>query len=94
MPPPTPLQQAAVELLIRLGEGEVVSGEEVYEILGAQDSIIIGDPETCRRKMERYQEAGVDRLMCLMQLGSLRHEHVMESLRLVGEHIIPVFSPK
>ena len=81
-------------LIHRLANNEDVSSEEVYEILGREDSIIIGDPETCRRKMKHYQDIGVDRLLCFQQVGALSHEAVMDSIRLVGEHIVPHFSPK
>ncbi len=65
---------------------------EVYEALEPLDSVIVGDVETCRRKMTKYAEAGVDRLMCLMQYGQLAHEDVMSSMRLVGEALIPEFA--
>lgn len=84
----------AMAMIGRLGTGEQVSGEEVYEILGKHDSIIIGDPKTCRRKMERYRDIGVDRLMCFQQVGPLEHKHIMQSIQLIGDEIIPVFSPK
>jgi alkanesulfonate monooxygenase SsuD/methylene tetrahydromethanopterin reductase-like flavin-dependent oxidoreductase (luciferase family) len=51
--------------------------------------VIIGDVETCRRKIEKFQSAGFDRLMCLMQFGHLSHEQVLGSIRLVGEALIP-----
>ncbi|MGE5596316.1 MAG: LLM class flavin-dependent oxidoreductase [Hyphomicrobiales bacterium] len=84
----------SMALIHRLANNEDVSSEEVYEVLGREDSIIIGDPEICRRKMKHYQEIGVDRLLCFQQVGGLSHEAVMDSIRLVGEHIIPHFSPK
>ena len=84
----------AIALVGRLARGEEVSGEEVYEVLGREDSIIIGDPETCRRKMARYRDIGVDRLLCFQQVGGLSHESIMDSIRLVGQHIVPEFSPK
>lgn len=95
--PGTEQSSAALDsmaLIHRLANNEDVSSEEVYEVLGREDSIIIGDPETCRRKMKHYQEIGVDRLLCFQQVGGLSHQAVMDSIRLVGEHIIPHFSPK
>jgi alkanesulfonate monooxygenase SsuD/methylene tetrahydromethanopterin reductase-like flavin-dependent oxidoreductase (luciferase family) len=65
---------------------------EVYEVLEPLESVIVGDVDTCRRKMQRYADAGVDRLMCLMQFGHLSHEQAMGSLRLVGEALIPEFA--
>jgi alkanesulfonate monooxygenase SsuD/methylene tetrahydromethanopterin reductase-like flavin-dependent oxidoreductase (luciferase family) len=87
-----PNKSEAMALIGRLGRGEQTSGEEVYEVLGKHDSIIIGDPKSCRKKMERYREIGVDRLMCFQQVGALKHEDIMQSIRLIGENIVPEFS--
>ncbi len=81
-------------MLDRMMAGEPVSNEEVYEILNADAAVIIGDVASCRKKMQRYQDIGIDRLMCFQQVGHLPHEHIMKSIRLVGEHLIPVFDPK
>src|SRR6266851_4350439 len=89
-----PLEAATMRMIGRLARGEDISGEEVFEILNEQDSVIIGDPETCRRKMARYRDIGVDRLLCFQQVGRLAPEHVKESMRLVGQHLVPYFSPK
>jgi alkanesulfonate monooxygenase SsuD/methylene tetrahydromethanopterin reductase-like flavin-dependent oxidoreductase (luciferase family) len=64
----------------------------VFETLSAQDSLIVGSPETCRRKMKLFAELGIDRLMCFQQVGSLPHDKVMKSIRRVGE-LIPEFDP-
>jgi alkanesulfonate monooxygenase SsuD/methylene tetrahydromethanopterin reductase-like flavin-dependent oxidoreductase (luciferase family) len=63
-------------------------------VLGQQDSIIIGDPETVRRKMKHYQDIGVDRLLCFQQVGGLSHDSIMKSIELIGSEVIPYFSPK
>src|SRR5438034_6852644 len=54
-----------------------------------QDMIIVGGPEKCLEKVRRYEAAGVDHLLCLMQAGRLRHEDILESIHLFGELIIP-----
>jgi alkanesulfonate monooxygenase SsuD/methylene tetrahydromethanopterin reductase-like flavin-dependent oxidoreductase (luciferase family) len=51
----------------------------------------IGDPETCIRIVERYEAAGVDQLLCLMQVGRIPHEKIMRSIELFGEKVIPRF---
>jgi alkanesulfonate monooxygenase SsuD/methylene tetrahydromethanopterin reductase-like flavin-dependent oxidoreductase (luciferase family) len=93
-PPKSALEEATMRMIGRLARGEEISGEEVFEVLNAQDSVIIGDPETCRRKMARYRDIGVDRLLCFQQVGRLSPDAVKQSMRLVGEHIVPYFSPK
>lgn len=79
----------ATKLLDRLVAGEQISNEEVYEMLNEQASVIIGDVDACRKKMERYRDIGIDRLMCFQQVGHLPQEHILKSMRLVGEHLIP-----
>ena len=78
-----------IRLLNRQLHGQTLDPEEVYEVLEPLDSVVIGDPDTCQRKLERYAALGVDRLMGLMQFGALRHEAVMRSLRITGEVLVP-----
>ncbi|MFO0688643.1 MAG: LLM class flavin-dependent oxidoreductase [Myxococcota bacterium] len=78
-----------IRLMNRLHAGLEVDPVEVYDALLPIDSVIIGDVETCRRKLARYSALGVDRVMCLMQMGHLPHEQVLLSIRAAGKHLIP-----
>ncbi len=79
------------QLLIgRVVSGEEVSDEEIFEVLSAQDSLIVGSPDTCRKKLRKYADLGIDRLMCLHQIGDIGDDEVMTSIRLIGE-LIPEF---
>ena len=80
-----------IRLMNRQVLGHPIDPLEAYEALADQDSVIIGDVDTCRRKIEKYRDVGFDRLMCLMQFGQLDHDRVMASIRRVGEELIPVF---
>ncbi len=71
----------------RILEGEQVSDEEIFEALRDQDSLIVGSPKTCRKKLRMYADLGIDRLMCFHQVGHLPHDAVMRSIRLIGELI-------
>jgi alkanesulfonate monooxygenase SsuD/methylene tetrahydromethanopterin reductase-like flavin-dependent oxidoreductase (luciferase family) len=84
----------AIALLNRQRAGLPLDPEEVYETLDPIDTVVIGDVDTCRRKLRRIAEQGLDRLMCLMQFGPLPHEAAMRSIRLTGEHLIPEFHPQ
>ena len=44
------------------------------------------------RKLRAYEATGVDRVMCLMQMGMLPHEVVMRSLRTTGKFLIPALA--
>lgn len=83
-----------IRLMNRQVLGEPIDPVEAYEALEDQDSVIIGDVETCRRKVERFRDAGFGRLMCLMQFGHLSHEQAMASIRRVGETLVPAFAPE
>ncbi len=78
-----------VRLMNRQVLGHDIDPVEAYEALEHQDSVIIGDVDSCRRKVEKYQAAGFGRLMCLMQFGHLPHDQVVASIRRVGEALIP-----
>ncbi len=81
----------SAQLMIgRVIQGENVSEDEIFEVLSAQDSLIVGSPETCARKLRAYAGIGIDRMMCLQQMGGIAHDDVMTSIRLIGE-LIPEF---
>lgn len=52
---------------------------------------IIGDPAHAREKVAMFQQAGVDELILVMQLGTVPHEIVMASLRCFAEKVMPHF---
>jgi alkanesulfonate monooxygenase SsuD/methylene tetrahydromethanopterin reductase-like flavin-dependent oxidoreductase (luciferase family) len=79
----------AIALMNRLVAGEKLDPVEAYEALEPYDAVIIGDVETCRRKLLRLEALGLDRLMCLMQMGPLGHNVVMNSIRNAGKLLIP-----
>jgi alkanesulfonate monooxygenase SsuD/methylene tetrahydromethanopterin reductase-like flavin-dependent oxidoreductase (luciferase family) len=81
----------AAFLIARILQGEAVSEDEVFTVLSAQDSLIVGSPDTCRKKLRAYADLGIDRMMCLQQMGAMPHEKVLKSIRLIGE-LIPELS--
>jgi alkanesulfonate monooxygenase SsuD/methylene tetrahydromethanopterin reductase-like flavin-dependent oxidoreductase (luciferase family) len=63
-----------------------------FDILDEMDAIVVGDPDTCIRKARRYQEAGCDQLLCLMQPYDIPPDKVMRSIELFGAYVIPAFA--
>ncbi len=80
-----------IALLKRMAKGEKVSFEEAHECLEDLDSVIIGDVDHCKKKAAKYASIGADRLLCLMQFGSIPHEAVKTSMALAGKELIPHF---
>jgi alkanesulfonate monooxygenase SsuD/methylene tetrahydromethanopterin reductase-like flavin-dependent oxidoreductase (luciferase family) len=58
------------------------------------DSInaMVGDPEFAKEYIQRFEEIGVDELIMVMQMGTVPHELVMESIKTFGEQVIPHFA--
>jgi alkanesulfonate monooxygenase SsuD/methylene tetrahydromethanopterin reductase-like flavin-dependent oxidoreductase (luciferase family) len=53
---------------------------------------VIGDPVHCREIVSRFEKAGVDEIILVMQAGTIPSELVYESIRTFGEKVIPHFS--
>jgi alkanesulfonate monooxygenase SsuD/methylene tetrahydromethanopterin reductase-like flavin-dependent oxidoreductase (luciferase family) len=83
-----------VALMNRQRAGQRLDPEEVFDAVEPYETCIIGDVESCRRKLRSFASTGIDRLMCLMQFGQLSHEAVLRSIELTGKHLVPEFDPK
>jgi alkanesulfonate monooxygenase SsuD/methylene tetrahydromethanopterin reductase-like flavin-dependent oxidoreductase (luciferase family) len=58
-----------------------------------EDSLLIGSPETVRRKVAELREYGVGELVCWMNFGGIPPERARRSMRLFAEEVIPSFRP-
>jgi alkanesulfonate monooxygenase SsuD/methylene tetrahydromethanopterin reductase-like flavin-dependent oxidoreductase (luciferase family) len=70
---------------------KMMQNECTFEDLDQEDMVIVGDVDECARKVERYQRAGLDHFIALMQADRIPHEKVMRSIELFGTEIIPRF---
>jgi alkanesulfonate monooxygenase SsuD/methylene tetrahydromethanopterin reductase-like flavin-dependent oxidoreductase (luciferase family) len=52
---------------------------------------IAGDPDEVVRHCKKYQEAGTDLLLCLVNPYKIPHEKVMQTIELMGRYVIPEF---
>jgi alkanesulfonate monooxygenase SsuD/methylene tetrahydromethanopterin reductase-like flavin-dependent oxidoreductase (luciferase family) len=71
----------------RLGAKIAASGGE--GLRGA-----VGTPDQLREYLRRYEAAGVDQIIFVMQAGRNQHEHIMESLELFGRDVMPEFKER
>jgi len=53
-----------------------------------------GTPEQVREYLERFEQAGVDQVIFVVQAGKNRHEHICESLELFGREVLPAFKER
>ncbi len=54
----------------------------------------IGTPDQIREFLRRYEEAGVDQVIFVLQAGKNRHDHIMESIERFGTEILPEFAER
>jgi len=53
--------------------------------------VLSGDPERCLIQARTYQQADTEILLCHMQTYKVTYQQVMDSIRLIGQHVIPYF---
>ena len=66
-----------------------VGDEHVSNYTVAQDAY--GNADDCIRYVTRLKEAGADEVLFLFQMGTIPHSAIMETIRNVGEKVIPHF---
>ena len=52
----------------------------------------IGTPDQIRQFLRRYEEAGVDQVIFIMQAGKNRHEDICHSLQLFADEVMDEFA--
>ncbi|MFA9461793.1 LLM class flavin-dependent oxidoreductase [Thiohalorhabdus sp. Cl-TMA] len=60
-------------------------------LLEAMGMVVVGSPEACIEKLEKYRAAGVDHLLCAVGAGALPTEVVQESMHTLAERVMPHF---
>jgi hypothetical protein len=53
--------------------------------------IIGGNPDSCIKGVQLYEDAGVDQVILIMQTETIPHEKVLQSIELFGKKVIPAF---
>ncbi|WP_438487467.1 LLM class flavin-dependent oxidoreductase [Streptomyces sp. S186] len=62
--------------------------EELVELLIDEELMICGDPDEVLRQCKRWEQAGADQLSFGLPIG-VSYEDTMNTIRLIGEHVIP-----
>jgi alkanesulfonate monooxygenase SsuD/methylene tetrahydromethanopterin reductase-like flavin-dependent oxidoreductase (luciferase family) len=63
------------------------------EYLVDVNACVLGTPDDCIEMCRRYEAAGIDLLLCLVNPYRIPHEAVLETIELMGRHVIPQFAP-
>ncbi len=81
---PDEAKDQAFPILKKQADGEF----DVHEF-DEQDMVIVGTPDECLKKFLKYEEAGVDQVLCYVNWGYLPQKAVLESISLLGDYVIP-----
>lgn len=81
------------QVVAYLSEEHIPIGDEhLSNYTIAQDAY--GTPEDCIRYVQRLFDAGADEILFLFQMGGIPHDVIMETIRNIGEKVIPHFREK
>ena len=84
------LKQEKEQVVAYLSEEKIPVGDEhLSNYTVAQDAY--GAPEDCIRYVQRLFDAGADEILFLFQMGGIPHDVIMETIRNIGEKVIPHF---
>lgn len=61
------------------------------DYLVGSGAVACGTPDDCVEAIRRYQEAGVDTLLCLVNPYKIPHDAVMRTIELMGTQVLPHF---
>jgi alkanesulfonate monooxygenase SsuD/methylene tetrahydromethanopterin reductase-like flavin-dependent oxidoreductase (luciferase family) len=77
------------DLLARSREG--VLDQVPFSYLKDSGAVLVGNPDQVIQTCKRYEAAGCDILICLMNPLKIPHEKVMQTIDLMGKYVIPEF---
>ncbi len=77
-----------IEKMVREGMHEMLN----FEYLTNENAVIVGDPKEVVERCRAYEDAGVDLLLCLLNPYKVPHDKVMQTIELMGKHVIPQFN--
>jgi alkanesulfonate monooxygenase SsuD/methylene tetrahydromethanopterin reductase-like flavin-dependent oxidoreductase (luciferase family) len=62
-----------------------------FDFLNSNDLCIVGDPDTCIKKLKKYEEIGIDLLLLNFQGYGIPLDKVSKSIERFGKEVIPAF---
>ena len=87
-------QQQAAEVGLSLDSGPGAARAAVAQLdantLADRAVIIAGNPESCAKAINMYDDIGVDQVMMIMQTETIPHDKVMSSIEKFGKEVFPL----
>ena len=89
-----PDYQGYYERDMRLASGPHPGDSRAEDVLEQGRSFWVGTPDQCIRFVEDYEAMGIEQVFSLSAIGPASHEEVMNTIRVIGDHVIPHFREK
>jgi alkanesulfonate monooxygenase SsuD/methylene tetrahydromethanopterin reductase-like flavin-dependent oxidoreductase (luciferase family) len=83
--------EAGISLDSGPGAARAALGQLDADTLCERGVIIAGNPESCIKAVQMYEDIGVDQVIMIMQTETVPHEKVMRSIELFGKYVLPAF---
>jgi alkanesulfonate monooxygenase SsuD/methylene tetrahydromethanopterin reductase-like flavin-dependent oxidoreductase (luciferase family) len=87
----TQAQQAGISLDSGPGAARAAFAQMDADTLCERGVIIAGDPDSCIKGVQLYEDIGVDQVILIMQTETIPHERVLQSIEMFGKHVLPAF---
>ena len=88
-------KEQAAEAGVSLDSGPGAARAAIAQLdantLADRGVIIAGDPDSCVKAIQMYDDIGVDQVMMIMQTETIPHEKVMSSIEMFGKQVFPMF---
>ena len=81
--------QVGISLDSGPGAARAAFGQMDPDTLCERGIILAGDPESCIKGVQLYEEAGVDQVILITQTETIPHERALQSIEMFGKHVIP-----
>lgn len=78
----------AAEEIVKQGAHQLLT----FDYLREANACIVGDPDEVVERCRAYEATGCDLLLCLVNPYKIPHEKVMQTIELMGRHVIPEFA--
>jgi len=87
----TQAQQAGISLDSGPGAARAAFAQMDADTLCDRGVIIAGDPDSCIKGVQLYEDIGVDQVILIMRTETIPHERVLQSIELFGKYVLPAF---
>jgi alkanesulfonate monooxygenase SsuD/methylene tetrahydromethanopterin reductase-like flavin-dependent oxidoreductase (luciferase family) len=67
------------------------SGKMKFDYLMENGMILVGSPDQLCETVQGFKDAGATQMISAMQLGTIAHDDVLDSIRLFGKEVVPNF---